>query len=81
LGLLVASCVNLLDPEMVVVGGGVLERMGEPYLEPVRADAREHYINHTNADQVQIVKAALGDYSGVTGAAVLARERLRLPVM
>ncbi len=76
LGLLIASCVNLLDPQIIVVGGGVLARMGEPYLAPVRRTAQEHYINKVNADRLPIVCAALGDYSGVIGAAVLARERL-----
>lgn len=76
LGILISACVNLLDPEMVVVGGGVLERMGDPYLEPVRKVAEQHYINKTDIDRVRIVRAALGDYSGVLGAAVLARQRL-----
>jgi glucokinase len=76
LGLLISSCVNLLDPEIVVVGGGVLERMGDAYLEPVRGLARRHYINDEDADKVRIVVAELGDYSGAMGAAVLARQRL-----
>ncbi|HHX64339.1 MAG TPA: ROK family protein, partial [Chloroflexi bacterium] len=76
LGLLIASCVNLLDPEAVVVGGGVLERMGDAYLQPVRGIARQQYVNAENADRVRIVAASLGDYSGVMGAAVLARQRL-----
>lgn len=76
LGVLISACVNLLDPEMVVVGGGVLERMGDPYLDPVRKVAEQHYINKTDIDRVRIVCAALGDYSGVLGAAVLARQRL-----
>jgi glucokinase len=75
LGILIAACVNLLDPEAIVVGGGVLERMGEPYLEPVRRVAEQHYINKLDASKVRIVLAALGDHSGVLGAAVLARER------
>ncbi|MBC7235617.1 MAG: ROK family protein [Chloroflexi bacterium] len=76
LGLLVAACVNLLDPQIVVIGGGVLERMGDAYLEPVRNVAIEHYINSEQADQVRVVRASLGDYSGALGAAVLARQRL-----
>lgn len=76
LGILISACVNLLDPEMVVVGGGVLERMGDPYLDPVRKVAEQHYINKTDIDHVRIVRAALGDHSGVLGAAVLARQRL-----
>lgn len=78
LGVLISDCVNLLDPEVVVVGGGVLERMGDAYLEPVRSTAVEQFINRLDADKVRIVRAALGDYSGVIGAAILARERFGL---
>jgi len=76
LGLMVANCVNIIDPEVVIIGGGVLEKLGDAYLEPVRAVAQQHYINKDNIDSVRIVRAELGDYSGVIGAAVLASQRL-----
>lgn len=76
LGLLLANCVNLLDPEAIIVGGGVLERMGDAYLEPARQVAVQHYVNKSDLDRVRIVRAELGDYSGAMGAAVLARRRL-----
>ncbi len=76
LGLLVATCVNLIDPEVVVLGGGMTERLGEAYVAPVRAAARQHFVNQSDADRVRIVAAALGDLSGAMGAAVIARQRL-----
>ncbi len=76
LGLLIADCVNLLDPEAVVVGGGVLERMGDAYLEPVRGYARQHFLNKHAMETVRIVAAELGDSSGAVGAAVQAVRRL-----
>jgi len=76
LGILISACVNLLDPEVVVLGGGVLERMGEEYLPPVQEAAQQHYINKTEAHRVRIVRAMLGDYSGAIGAAILAQQRL-----
>ena len=48
LGILISDCVNLLDPEVVIVGGGVLERMGDAYLDLVREIAQRHYINKTD---------------------------------
>ena len=74
LGLLTASIVNLIDPEMVVFGGGVVEALGEAFLEPIRTTARQYYIQQTGADQIRIVAGELGDYAGVLGAAVLARQ-------
>jgi glucokinase len=75
LGLLTASIVNLIDPEMVVFGGGVIEALGEEFLAPIRVTARQYFIQQAGADQVQIVIAKLGDQAGVLGAAVLARQR------
>ncbi|MGD2205228.1 MAG: ROK family protein [Anaerolineae bacterium] len=75
LGLLTASIVNLIDPEMVVFGGGVVEALGEEFLAPLRMTARQYFIQQTDADKVQIVAAELGDHAGVLGAAVLARQR------
>jgi glucokinase len=76
LGLLAASLVNLLDPEMVIFGGGVVEALGEGFLEPVRVTARQYFIQQSGAEKVQIVPARLGDHAGVLGAAVLAWHRL-----
>jgi glucokinase len=76
LGLLIASCVNFIDPEAVVVGGGVVERMGEGYLVPVRETAYAHFLNRNDMERVRIVAAELGDASGAVGAAVLAHQRL-----
>ena len=77
LGLLLASCVNFFDPEKIVIGGGLLERMGDAYLEPVRETAQQHYINKHNLDRVAIVRARLGDQAGAIGAAELAKQRLK----
>jgi glucokinase len=75
LGLLTASVVNLVDPEMVVFGGGVVEALGEQFLAPIRVTACQYYIQQAGADRVRIVAAKLGDHAGVLGAAVLARQR------
>ena len=75
LGLLAASIVNLIDPEMIVFGGGVVEALGKDFLRPIRVTARQHYIQQAGADRVRIVAAKLGDHAGVLGAAVLARRQ------
>ncbi len=75
LGVLAGNLVNILDPEMIVFGGGVTERLGDRFIAPIRRVAQAHFINKTDADKVKIVPAALKDLSGVVGAAVMARER------
>ena len=71
LGLLTASIVNLVDPEMVVFGGGVVEALDEDLLGPIRETARQHFSQRMDSDKVRIVPAELGDHAVAMGAAVL----------
>ena len=74
MGLLVANVVDTLDPEAVVLGGGVVERLGASYLDPVRETAEQHYLNQQDKERVHIVETKLGGYAGVLGAAMLAGQ-------
>ena len=76
LGIAVASIVNLLSPEMVVLGGGVMEAMGSRLL-PIVQDTAQAYAFPQAMREVKIVAAALGDDAGVLGAAELARRKIR----
>jgi glucokinase len=75
LGLLTASIVNLIDPEMVVFGGGVAEALDEDLLAPIRVTARQYFIQQIDADKVRIVPAELGDHAVAMGAAVLVGQQ------
>ncbi|MBN1134998.1 MAG: ROK family protein [Anaerolineae bacterium] len=77
LGLLTASIVNLLDPEMIVFGGGLMEALGDEFLSPIRVTARQYFIQQAGADRVRIIAAKLGDHAGVLGAAALARQKAK----
>jgi len=76
LGLLTANLVNVLDPHVIVFGGGLVERLGEAFVEPVAATARTYYLQQQNAERIRIVPSALGDDAGPVGAAVVASRRL-----
>ena len=67
----ITSIANLLEPEIVVLGGGVV-RTGDQLLAPVRALVAEQMIG----PPVSIVAAKAGDAVGVVGAAAVAYERL-----
>ena len=67
----ITSIVNLFEPEIVVLGGGVV-RTGEQLLAPVRELVSAQVIG----DSVPVVPAELGDAVGVVGAATIAYERL-----
>jgi glucokinase len=76
LGLLISAIINLVDPEVIVMGGGVVEALGERYLEPIRPVAYQHCLNQMNIEDVKIVPAKLGDNAALLGAAVYARQKL-----
>ena len=73
LGLGLGGLVNLLGPEIVVVGGGVTAALGTPFVDLIRASARQQIL--VDPDQtIKIEPAALGDDAGILGAALLALE-------
>jgi glucokinase len=67
------SIVNLFEPELVVLGGGVT-RAGEQLLDPVRERVRRDAMGPA-AEASDVKLAALGDQVGVVGAAAIALER------
>ncbi|MFL5816964.1 MAG: ROK family protein [Conexibacter sp.] len=71
LGAGIASAVNLLDCEAVVIGGGLGVRFGEPYVERIRTTMQPHLFVDERPPAVML--AALGDLGGAIGAALLAR--------
>jgi glucokinase len=76
LGTGIASAVNLLDVEAVVIGGGLGVRLGEPFVERIRAAMMPYLFSDDRPPAV--LPAALGDLGGAIGAAVLvpvARKR------
>jgi glucokinase len=74
LGIGLGSLINALGPELVIIGGGVAEALGDPYLELVRAAARSQAFTDPER-KIRIERAALGDDAGILGAALLAREQ------
>ena len=74
LGLGLGGLVNLIGPEIIVLGGGVTEALGPGFVDLVRAAALEQILVDPG-QTIKIEPAALGDDAGVLGAALLARER------
>ena len=69
----IAGLVNVLDPELVVVGGGVAEE-GELLLDPARRAFWDTVEAADRRPEVPIVVAELGNEAGAIGAAALALE-------
>jgi glucokinase len=75
-GVVVANVVNLLDPEVVVIGGGLAERMGEAMVARIRETAQQRYLLQRDRDRVRIVATELKDKAAPMGAAFVARRRM-----
>ena len=69
LGAGIASAINLLDLEAVVIGGGLGTRLGEPYVRRIDAAMRPHLFVPERPPVV--LPAALGDLGGAVGATLL----------
>ena len=79
LAVLIASIANFLDPQAFVLGGGLVESLGEPFLDPIRERACELIFLKYRLDEVRILPAGLGDDAGVLGGVALAMERAAEP--
>jgi glucokinase len=73
LGRGLATAITLLDPECVILGGGVA-RLGAPWLEGVRQAAAEYSLS--NARLVPIELGALDGKAALIGAATLVRQEM-----
>jgi glucokinase len=69
----VASVINFYNPELIILGGGLIQSVDEFYLNTVKK-ARSKALQ-TPGNVTEFKKAQLGDFSGVVGAAFLESER------
>jgi glucokinase len=76
IGIGVANLVNILGPEVVVLGGGVMEALADEMTGTILKTTKEHAMPGTMKN-VDIVTSKLGDSAGITGAAVLARREAK----
>ena len=67
-----ANSIWLLNPDAVVIGGGVA-RAGELLLEPIRRTIRDR-VSPLFCEQLKVVTAELGNDAGIIGCAELALE-------
>jgi glucokinase len=72
LGAGIASAINLLDVEGVIVGGGLGVRLGHPYAKRIAEAMQPHLFIDSRPPHVHV--AALGDLGGAIGASLLVRD-------
>jgi glucokinase len=72
LGVALADAVTLLDLDLMVVGGGLADRLGPAFVGRIEQSAREQIFAHGSI--ARVVPGALGDQSVALGAALMAAE-------
>jgi glucokinase len=73
-GLGVASCINIFNPEVFVIGGGIAQA-GDLLMEPIRRTARANAFGSLYGF-CRIVVAELGDNAGIMGGAALVQHEM-----
>jgi glucokinase len=73
LGVALTSFANIFEPEVIVIGGGVMAA-GDLLLDPARRELRERALTPMN--RTPVVAAQLGPDAGMIGAAAMARIEL-----
>jgi len=75
IGAAIGSVINLMSPEIVVIGGGVTGALGESFTERIW-DIAQRYTLPGAVANMKFTTAALGDDSGIVGAAAYARSKV-----
>ena len=71
----IATLVSVIDPAIVVLGGGVMHGAGELLLDPIRAEV-VRWAQPIAARDCRVVLSTLGEDAGLLGAARLALDAL-----
>ena len=71
-GIAVANLINVFNPEVVVLGGGLIQQLADDMMAIIVETAMDNAMEGTS-NGIDIVASDLGDEAGITGAAVLAR--------
>jgi glucokinase len=72
LGVGLSSLANIFNPDVIVIGGGVIESAGAILLEPAREELRKRALPPMN--ETPVVEAQMGNDAGMIGAAEMALE-------
>jgi glucokinase len=76
IGIGIANLVNLFSPEVVVLGGGVIDALEDEMMAIIVETAHDYSLSGTDKG-LEIVASKLGDDAGIVGGAVLARRETK----
>lgn len=76
IGIACANVINLLNPEVIVLGGGVLQALEDEMLAIILETAHDYAMAGVDKG-IEMVASKLGDDAGITGGAVLAKRNTK----
>lgn len=77
LGVTVGNLITLLGPNVIVLGGGVMDALGDELLPVIREHAERHSFPARSAEDTRLELATLGDDAVALGAMAYGKARLR----
>lgn len=75
-GIAIANLINIFNPEVIVLGGGVIDALEDEMMAIIVETAFDYAMPGTTKG-IEIVASKLGDHAGITGGAVLAKQRCK----
>ncbi|MBI3853433.1 MAG: ROK family protein [Verrucomicrobia bacterium] len=75
-GIAVANVINLLNPQIIVLGGGIIDALEDEMMAIIVKTAKAYALSGT-AKGIEIIPSKLGDDAGIVGGAVLARRETK----
>jgi glucokinase len=75
-GIAVANLINIFNPEVVVLGGGIIDALEDEMMPIITKTAKEYAMSGT-AKGIEIIATKVGDDAGILGGAVLARKETK----
>ena len=75
LGIALGGLVNVLNPEVIVIGGGVAAGW-DLFIEPLQSEILRRAFQHPG-ERVKLMRSDLGDDAGILGAAFLASQKIK----
>jgi glucokinase len=76
IGIAVGNLINLFNPEVIVLGGGMIDALEDEMFSIITEVAHDYAMPGTDKG-LEIIPTKLGNDAGITGAAVLARQQLK----
>ncbi|MGI8965804.1 MAG: ROK family protein, partial [Limisphaerales bacterium] len=75
-GIAVGNLINIFNPEVVILGGGVIDALEDEMMSIIVETAQDYAMNGT-AKGIEIIAGKAGDDAGIIGGAVLARKETK----